>query len=117
MEVLYCSGSSLGGTVLVGGKRPEGLAGLYFEPTIIDCPRNDLTIVDTELFGPVLAVQRFRTEEEALSLAIPLYPRAEDATLGEAVFTEPGKQAMTDEDAKPFAGLASLRESLNLRSK
>jgi acyl-CoA reductase-like NAD-dependent aldehyde dehydrogenase len=58
-----------GGTVLVGGKRPEGLAGLYFEPTIIDCPRNDLTIVDTELFGPVLAVQRFRTEQEALSLA------------------------------------------------
>ena len=58
-----------GGTVLVGGKRPEGLTGLYFEPTIIDCPRNDLTIVDTELFGPVLAVQRFRTEEEALSLA------------------------------------------------
>lgn len=58
-----------GGTVLVGGKRPEGLAGLYFQPTIIDCPRNDLTIVDTELFGPVLAVQRFRTEEEALSLA------------------------------------------------
>jgi acyl-CoA reductase-like NAD-dependent aldehyde dehydrogenase len=58
-----------GGTVLVGGKRPEGLPGLYFQPTIIDCPRNDLTIVDTELFGPVLAVQRFRTEEEALALA------------------------------------------------
>jgi aldehyde dehydrogenase (NAD+) len=58
-----------GGTVLVGGQRPEGLAGLYFQPTIIDCPRNDLTIVDTELFGPVLAVQRFRTEEEALALA------------------------------------------------
>ena len=58
-----------GGTVLVGGKRPEGLPGLYFQPTIIDCPRNNLTIVDTELFGPVLAVQRFRTEEEALALA------------------------------------------------
>ncbi|MEM6939994.1 MAG: aldehyde dehydrogenase [Pseudomonadota bacterium] len=58
-----------GGTVLVGGKRPEGEAGLFFEPTIIDCPRQDLRIVDTELFGPVLCVQRFRTEKEVLALA------------------------------------------------
>lgn len=57
-----------GGTVLCGGKQPA-LGGLYYEPTIIDCPRQDMTIVDTELFGPVLAVQRFRTEAEALTLA------------------------------------------------
>ena len=47
----------------------EGMEGLYFEPTIIACPCQDMTIVDTELFGPVLAVQRFRTEAEALALA------------------------------------------------
>ena len=58
-----------GGTVLTGGKQPKGLGGLFYEPTIIDCPRQDLRIVDTELFGPVLSVQRFRTEEEVLSLA------------------------------------------------
>ena len=58
-----------GGKVLCGGKRPEGMAGLFYEPTIIDCPRQDMTIVDTELFGPVLAVQRFKTEEEVLALA------------------------------------------------
>lgn len=57
-----------GGTVLTGGKQPD-LGGLFFEPTIIDCPRQDMTIVDTELFGPVLAVQRFKTEQEALALA------------------------------------------------
>ncbi|KAG1700413.1 putative aldehyde dehydrogenase-like protein C9E9.09c [Nymphon striatum] len=57
-----------GGKLLVGGKRPE-MDGLYFEPTIIDCPRQDMTIVDTELFGPVLSVQRFKTEEEAVALA------------------------------------------------
>ena len=57
-----------GGKVLSGGKRAD-LDGLYYEPTIIDCPRQDMTIVDTELFGPVLCVQRFRTEEEALALA------------------------------------------------
>lgn len=57
-----------GGTILIGGKQPE-LAGLYYEPTIIECPRQDLTIVDTELFGPVLSVQRFKTEEEVVALA------------------------------------------------
>ncbi|SLN34376.1 Putative aldehyde dehydrogenase AldA [Roseovarius albus] len=60
---------SEGGKVLAGGKQPEGLGGLFYEPTIIECPRQDLRIVDTELFGPVLSVQRFKTEEEVLELA------------------------------------------------
>ena len=58
-----------GGTLLVGGKQPKGLQGLYFEPTIIEVPRQDLRIVDTELFGPVLCVQRFKNEAEVLALA------------------------------------------------
>ena len=57
-----------GGTVLTGGAQPD-LEGLYFEPTIIDCPRQDLTIVDTELFGPVLSVQRFSDEDEVVAMA------------------------------------------------
>ena len=58
-----------GASVLTGGKRPEGLGGLYFEPTIVVCPRQDLRIVDTELFGPVLSVQRFSDEAEVIRLA------------------------------------------------
>ncbi len=57
-----------GGTVLCGGKRAAA-GEMYFEPTIVDCPSPDLHIVDTELFGPVLSVLRFRTEAEALQLA------------------------------------------------
>ena len=57
-----------GGRIITGGKRVE-MGGLYFEPTIIECPRQDMTIVDTELFGPVLAVQRFKTEDEVIALA------------------------------------------------
>ncbi|EEX10537.1 conserved hypothetical protein [Ruegeria lacuscaerulensis ITI-1157] len=49
---------------------------------------------------------------EALALALPQYPRKDGAHLDDANFTEPGKQAMTDEDAKPFAGLAGLRDAL-----
>lgn len=47
--------------------------------------------------------------EEALALALPDFPRAEGVELGEAVFTEPGAAPLTDEAAKPFAGLAKLR--------
>lgn len=49
---------------------------------------------------------------EALALALPLYPRKEDAELSEAVFTEPGKAPLRDEDTRPFAGLAGLRDAL-----
>ncbi len=59
-----------GGTILHGGQRPtQPERGWFFEPTIVQCPRQDMQIVDTELFGPVLSVLRFGTEEEALRLA------------------------------------------------
>lgn len=54
---------------------------------------------------------------EALTLALPLYPRADGADLSHAVFTEPGLAPMTDDDAKPFAGLGALRESLEKKDK
>lgn len=54
---------------------------------------------------------------EALALALPDFPRAQDAKLEVANFTEPGKAAMTDEDARPFAGLASLKAALEKDKK
>lgn len=58
-----------GGIVLCGGKRPKGMEGQFFEPTIIECPRQDLRIVDTELFGPVLSVLRFKDEQDVIRMA------------------------------------------------
>lgn len=49
---------------------------------------------------------------EALSLALPEYPRKADADLQQAIFTEPGTAPMTDEAARPFAGLAALKDKL-----
>ena len=49
---------------------------------------------------------------EALSLALPPWPRAEGVDPVEVSVTEPGKVAMTDEDTKPFAALKSLRGKL-----
>lgn len=78
-----------GGRVLTGGQQPAGLGGTYFEPTIIDCPHPDLTILDTELFGPVLSVLRFNTEEEAIALA-----NAGTHGLAAGIFTRDGARQM-----------------------
>ena len=58
-----------GGQVLHGGKRPNDMDGLFYEPTIISCKNQNMKIVDTELFGPVLSVLKFKTEEEVIGLA------------------------------------------------
>ena len=45
---------------------------------------------------------------EALSLALPLYPRAEGVEFDGALAAEAGAEPLTDEKMKPFAGLADL---------
>lgn len=49
---------------------------------------------------------------EALALALPLYPRAPGADLGEAVFAPPGVAPLRGADLRPFAGLAALKDRL-----
>lgn len=49
---------------------------------------------------------------EALVLALPLYPRAPGAALGEITATPPGAEPLRDTDLKPFASLAALRDKL-----
>lgn len=60
-----------GGWIATGGGRPTdvGERGFYVAPTVVcDLPR-DAGLVRHEIFGPVLSVQTFRTEEEAIELA------------------------------------------------
>ncbi|MEV4730266.1 gamma-aminobutyraldehyde dehydrogenase [Saccharopolyspora sp. NPDC049426] len=54
--------------VLTGGHR-VGDAGFFFAPTVIGGVRQHDEVVQEEIFGPVLTVQTFRDEQEALSLA------------------------------------------------
>ncbi|OZB89108.1 MAG: gamma-aminobutyraldehyde dehydrogenase, partial [Microbacterium sp. 14-71-5] len=51
-----------------GGKR-QGDAGYFFEPTIVSGMRQDDEAVQSEIFGPVLTVQSFEDDDEALGYA------------------------------------------------
>ncbi len=55
-------------TVETGGRRLDR-AGYFFAPTVVTGVRQDDEIVQSEVFGPVVTVQTFATEEEALELA------------------------------------------------
>ncbi len=59
-----------GATVACGGKRPEGLdKGYYLEPTVLTDMALDSDAWTQEIFGPVVCVRPFDTEEEAVRLA------------------------------------------------
>ena len=57
-----------GAKVLAGGK-PHALGGTFYEPTVIANVTGEMKIMREETFGPVAAVAKFRTEEEAIAAA------------------------------------------------
>jgi betaine-aldehyde dehydrogenase len=57
-----------GAEVLTGGK-PFGDRGFWYAPTVVANPAQDSEIVQREVFGPVVTVQRFSDEEQALAWA------------------------------------------------
>jgi betaine-aldehyde dehydrogenase len=54
--------------VVAGGKRPEG-PGFYVQPTVITGLRQDDDLIQTEVYGPVMSIQPFRSDDEAITLA------------------------------------------------
>nr|WSZ12778.1 aldehyde dehydrogenase family protein [Streptomyces canus] len=58
-----------GGRIVCGGERLDLDGGFYYKPTVIADLSNDSRVVQEEIFGPVLTVQPFDTEDEAVALA------------------------------------------------
>lgn len=71
IQALIQAGLDEGATLVAGGLgRPEGLArGYYVRPTIFGGVRNDMRIAREEIFGPVLCILPYDTEEEAVAIA------------------------------------------------
>lgn len=62
--------TSEGATLLCGGEAPTNLGGGYFiAPTVFQVKSNDLALCQEEVFGPVVSIQIFDNDEEALSIA------------------------------------------------
>ena len=68
----YVDGAvSQGARLVVGGAEPSDPAkagGFYYLPTVLADCRPDMTVIREEVFGPVLTVERFTTEDEAVAL-------------------------------------------------
>lgn len=58
-----------GATVLTGGKARPDLGPAFFEPTILEGVTKDMLAGVTETFGPVVALHKYRTVDEAVALA------------------------------------------------
>jgi aldehyde dehydrogenase (NAD+) len=71
VEDFISKGIAEGAKVIIGGEgRPEGLSkGYYVRPTIFSNVNNDMLIAREEIFGPVLAILPYQTEEEAIRIA------------------------------------------------
>ena len=68
VERLVADATSKGAQVVTGGQR-LGNSGTFFLPTVLTGVTADMEMNDVEIFGPVAALQRFHTEEEAVRLA------------------------------------------------
>lgn len=72
VESYVTAGRAEGATLVLGGTRPDSPAlahGAYLLPTIFDDVDNDMRIAREEIFGPVVSILAFDTEDEALRLA------------------------------------------------
>jgi len=58
-----------GARALVGGRRPPGLRGYFYEPTILVDVNHTMACMMEETFGPLLPIMAFDTEDEAVRLA------------------------------------------------
>lgn len=82
VEAFVRSGAEEGGSVVAGGHRPDMERGFYAAPTLIADCKPGMTVVQEEIFGPVIVVLAFDDEDEAVALA-----NGTDFGLNDYVFT------------------------------
>ncbi|BBZ63197.1 aldehyde dehydrogenase [Mycolicibacterium monacense] len=70
VESYIKKGTEEGARIVTGGSRPEGLdSGWFVQPTVFADVDNSMTIAQEEIFGPVLAVIPYETEDDAIRIA------------------------------------------------
>ncbi|MGB0847508.1 MAG: aldehyde dehydrogenase [Thiolinea sp.] len=70
IEDTLAKATAQGATIRFGGSRPPGLASEhFFQPTLVECPDMNIETLKVEMFGPVMSLVPFDTEEEAIAMA------------------------------------------------
>lgn len=115
------AGLDEGATLLTGGEgRPEGAGNGYFvKPTVFTNVTNDMKIARDEIFGPVLAVISYRSEEEAIAIAndtaygLHAYVISSNQERAEAVAKqlEAGRVSINGAPHEPLAPFGGFKQS------
>jgi succinyl-CoA reductase len=69
MEELVADARAHSAKVLVGGSRPEGTVGSFYQPTVIDQVSEEARVAREEPFGPIVPIIRFRDLDDAVRIA------------------------------------------------
>ncbi|MBS7233446.1 aldehyde dehydrogenase family protein [Flavobacterium psychroterrae] len=106
------SGWDQGAEILVGGLgHPEGLGGFYAKPTVFVNVNQSMIIAKEEIFGPVLCVITYKTEDEAIEIA-------NDTIYGLSAYISSGDVEKAKKMArKVISGRVLINTALNRESK
>lgn len=107
-----------GARLRLGGKRPERFKqGYFYEPTVFDNVTSDMELMNEEVFGPIVAIQRIRDLDEAIRLAnnsryalgCSMYTNNLEWAMTAAHEIKSGSfwinDPLTDNEAAPFGGM------------
>ncbi len=109
-----------GATLLVGGEgHPDGLGGYFVRPTVFTGVTNDMVIAREEIFGPVLSILTYRTEDEAVAIAndttygLSAYVFSSDQTHADRVAArlQSGRVVINGAPYEPLAPFGGVKQS------
>lgn len=125
IQVLIQKGIDEGARLVAGGPgRPDGMdRGFYVQPTVFADVNNEMTIAREEIFGPVLSILPFDTEEEAIKIAnetvygLTNYIQTQDSEKGKRVARQmrSGMVEMNGQSRGAGAPFGGMKQSGNGR--